>query len=160
MLDIGEGPGHDLPEFGGVAHHGQMGQLMYNDVFDEVGGEHHIAPAETEGPVRGAAAPLAALSPDHDPILLPEAHAGPPLVDKRGDVVLGPGAIPGLEGLTEGVAARFVVESRGHGDLKGLGVQFDPGPGDLGRSHHQGVATTQIGQGVAGDEGQGLAAVR
>ena len=43
---------------------------------------------------------MTALSPDYDPILLPEAHAGPPLVYKRGDVVLGPRAIPELEDFT------------------------------------------------------------
>ena len=54
----------------------------------------------------------------------------------------------------------FAIEGRWCVDAEGVGVQFDLGPGDLGTFHHQWVAATQIGEGVASDEGQGLAAVR
>ena len=57
-MDIGQGPGHDFPEIGGVAHHGQVGQLMYNDVFDDVGREHHIAPTEIGGRRPGSSCPI------------------------------------------------------------------------------------------------------
>ena len=58
MLDVGQGPGHDFPEIGGVAHDLQVGQLMYDDIIDNLGREHHIAPAETEGRRPGSSCPI------------------------------------------------------------------------------------------------------
>ena len=156
LFCIGESSGYYVPEFGGVAHDLQMGKLMDYDIFDNVGREHHVTPAEAEGAVGGATAPLTALSPYYDSILLPEAHPGPPLIDKRGDVVMGPGAIPCLEGLTEGIAALFGVEGNGDGNAKCLGVKLDYGFDHIGRLDYQGIVAAEVWEGVAGDEAQGL----
>ena len=38
MLDVGEGAGHEVPEFGGVGLYGQMSQLVDDDVLDMTSG--------------------------------------------------------------------------------------------------------------------------
>ena len=157
LFCIGESSGHYVPEFGGVAHDLQMGKLMDYDVFDNVGREHHVAPAEAEGAVRRAASPTAALSC----LSMTRNFFFRPIRDHHSSTRGGMWSwararYQASEALTEGIAALFGVEGNGDGDAKCLGVEFDDGFGHVGRLDYQGIVAAEVWDGVAGDEAQGL----
>ena len=128
---------------------------MDDDVLDDLGREHHGAPAESEGAVGGAASPTAALAPDEHPRPLPHPYTRPPEVDALGNVFLGAGPVPRGEGLQDAFPAHISFESGAHGDLKLTLMEAD-----LRRrsrsvlDDHLDVAS-EVGQGLAGDEAPG-----
>ena len=125
---------------------------MDDDVFDDLGREHHGAPAESEGAVGGAASPAAALVPYEHPRPLAQAESGPPEIHPLSNVFLSAGPVPRGEGLQDALLAHSSIECRAHGDLK-----LTLGEADLGRrsrsvlDDHLDVAA-EVGQGLAGDE--------
>ena len=118
MLDVGEGAGHEVPEFGRVGLDGQVSQFMDDDVLDDLRREHHGAPAESEGAVGGAASPTAALAPNKHPRPLTHPESRPPEVHFPSDVFLGAGPVPRGEGLQDALLAHASSESGADGDLK------------------------------------------
>ena len=155
MLDVWEGAGHEVPELDRVGLYRQVRKLMDDDVFDDLGREHHGAPAESEGAVGGTASPTAALAPDEHPSPLAHAYTRPPEVYPRSDVFGGLGTVPRGEGLQDALLAHISFESGAHGDLKLTLVEAD-----LGRrsnsvlDNHLDVAA-EVGEGLAGDEAPG-----
>ena len=155
IFDIREGAGHEVPEFGGVGLYGQVSQLMDDDVLDDLGREHHGAPAESEGAVGGAASPAAALAPNEHPRPLAHAESGPPEVYPRSNVFGGLRTVPHCEGVQDAFPAHIFFESGAHGDLKLTLVEAD-----LGRrsssvlDDHLDIAT-DVGESLACDEAPG-----
>ena len=155
IFDVGEGAGHEVPEFGRVGLYGQVSELMDDDVLDDLGREHHGAPAESEGAVGGTASPAAALAPNEHPRPLAHPYTRPPEVYPRINVFGGLRTVPRGEGKQDAFPPHIFFESGAHGDLKLALVEAD-----LGRrsrsvlDDHLDIAA-EVGEGLAGDEAPG-----
>ena len=105
---VGHYLGDDGPEGGRVVAHGEVGELVDDDVVDEIGLERHDTPAKAQRAVGGATGPPAALVSDHNAGLLAAPQSRPPVVDELCQPFCGARGVPGIDGAQDfGVALPF-----------------------------------------------------
>ena len=129
---------------------------MRDDVFDELGFEHHGSPVEAERAVRAATSPSPPLVADQQPGLGAGPKLPPQSFDAFPQIFARAFAVPLDDSSLDSFGAYWIDEFDGYGDVESMAVESDLRRERVCRVHSHGHTAAEIGKRLAADELDGI----